>query len=196
MNNASKPPSGFFASEDAWATVIAFGLLLVSLAATWPVGAEVGDGVSNALGPWITKPGSWDSNALRAVVPADGRSRLPGIVVVMVITLVSFSIATRALDRSRNQFVLAFPCVFLLATLAFVLASQSVVNHYGLSYALWALLLGLIISNTVGTPELLRRGDQFPRTGETFSWWQTAGVVRHGTVVKPMPDTVNGLADV
>ncbi len=42
--------------------------------------------------------------------------------------------------------------MFALATLAFMLAGQKVVKHYNLEYALWALVVGLIVSNTVGTP--------------------------------------------
>jgi uncharacterized membrane protein YadS len=36
-----------------------------------------------------------------------------------------------------------------------VLAGQEVVKHYNLEYALWAVLLGLLISNTIGTPAWL-----------------------------------------
>ena len=46
--------------------------------------------------------------------------------------------------------------VFLLGTLALVLAGQSVIKYYNLEYALWALLVGLLISNTIGTPSWLR----------------------------------------
>ena len=58
--------------------------------------------------------------------------------------------------RSGGRFLVAFPAVFLLAVLAYVLAGQSVIKYYGLSYALWALVVGLLISNTIGTPSFLR----------------------------------------
>ncbi len=53
-------------------------------------------------------------------------------------------------------FPLAFAGLFLLAVLAYLLAGQNVVKHYNLEYALWALVVGLIISNTLGTPRFLR----------------------------------------
>jgi len=52
------------------------------------------------------------------------------------------------------------PCVrvFLLSLLAYVLAEQKVVKYYGLEYALWALLIGLLISNTIGVSKVLSAG--------------------------------------
>jgi uncharacterized membrane protein YadS len=67
-----------------------------------------------------------------------------------------------------GTFPLAFLIVFLLAVLAFVLAGQKVIKHYNLEYALWALLVGLIISNTIGTPGWLRpavRTEFYIKTG-------------------------------
>jgi len=58
--------------------------------------------------------------------------------------------------------------VFLLATFAYVLAGQAVVKAYNLEYALWALLVGLIVSNTIGTPSWMRPAIQtefFIKTG-------------------------------
>ncbi len=36
------------------------------------------------------------------------------------------------------------------------MAGQVTVKHYNLEYALWALLVGLVISNTIGVPDWLR----------------------------------------
>ncbi|MCP4511416.1 MAG: putative sulfate exporter family transporter, partial [Fuerstiella sp.] len=69
---------------------------------------------------------------------------------------VLFTIATQIRGLSGAKFLKAFPVVFLLATLAYVMAAQSVVKAYNLEYALWALMVGLIISNTVRTPEFLK----------------------------------------
>jgi uncharacterized membrane protein YadS len=48
------------------------------------------------------------------------------------------------------------------------MAGQEVVKQYGFEYVLWALLLGLVISNTVGTPVWMRgavRGELFIKWG-------------------------------
>ena len=49
-----------------------------------------------------------------------------------------------------------FLVLSLLGTLAFVMASQEVIKQYNYEYVLWALLLGLLISNTVGVPRSIR----------------------------------------
>ena len=53
-------------------------------------------------------------------------------------------------------FLKAYPVIFLLAVLSFILAGQSLIKAYNLEYALWALFVGLVICNTVGTPAWLR----------------------------------------
>ncbi len=66
------------------------------------------------------------------------------------------AIAVRTLGDNAGDYIRAFPAVFVLATLAFYIAANEVLAAYGLGYALWALALGLIISNFIGTPEWLR----------------------------------------
>ena len=63
---------------------------------------------------------------------------------------------------------MSFHKVFGLSMLAYVLAEQKVVKYYGLEYALWALLIGLLISNTVGVSGRLRpavRTELYMKTG-------------------------------
>src|SRR5439155_12781283 len=52
-------------------------------------------------------------------------------------------------------FALAFPAVFILAWVARVLAGNGLFIDYGVEYVIFALLMGLLISNTVGTPKWL-----------------------------------------
>jgi uncharacterized integral membrane protein (TIGR00698 family) len=66
------------------------------------------------------------------------------------------------------KFVLAFAGVFLLAVLSYMLAAQTDMKNMGISYAVWAILLGLIISNTIGTPQWMKAAVQteyFIKTG-------------------------------
>lgn len=58
--------------------------------------------------------------------------------------------------------------VFALAALTYVVANEAVVKAYGISYAFWALVIGLLISNTLGTPEWLKpalRTEFYIKTG-------------------------------
>lgn len=131
--------------------------------------AEVRDQLArNPLAPWLGKLGSWTDNPLDAFTTSSGKSLLPGLVGVFVVSLVLFGIGLRGMGQSVRWFPLAFLVVFLLAVLAYVLAGQKVIKHYNLEYALWALLVGLVISNTVGTPAWLRsavRTEFYIKTG-------------------------------
>jgi uncharacterized membrane protein YadS len=83
--------------------------------------------------------------------------------------LLILGVAAKALrGGSVGSFVSAFPPLFLLATLAFMMGSQKDVSAWGLEYVLWALVLGLLISNTVGTPRWIRpavMGEQYIKIG-------------------------------
>ena len=61
-----------------------------------------------------------------------------------------------------------FVFVFLIAVLSHFLAGQSSVKNIGMGYAAWAILLGLIISNTIGTPSWVKpalTSELFIKTG-------------------------------
>ncbi|MGI6225361.1 MAG: YeiH family protein [Peptococcales bacterium] len=64
-----------------------------------------------------------------------------------------FSIGVYFMGRSVKEFLLGFPGVFIVGTLAYFLAAQTQLKAWGLEYVLWAILLGMIISNTIGTPK-------------------------------------------
>jgi uncharacterized integral membrane protein (TIGR00698 family) len=64
--------------------------------------------------------------------------------------------------------LVGLPIVFCLAWLARFLAGNGLFVNWGIEYVIFALLLGLLISNTVGTPEWLRPAVQtefFIKTG-------------------------------
>lgn len=66
---------------------------------------------------------------------------------------VFFGIGMFFMGKNVKKFFLGFLFIFFLAILAYVLASQSALKSAGLGYALWAIIIGLIISNTIGTPK-------------------------------------------
>ena len=79
-----------------------------------------------------------------------------------------FGIAMRYLGLSFRKFVKGFVVVFLLAIIAYFLASYQFMKTIGFGYAAWAIILGLLISNTVGVPGFIRSAAQtelFIKTG-------------------------------
>ncbi len=59
--------------------------------------------------------------------------------------------------KELKDYAVGFPLLFLLAFIAQLISKQETVNTFGLAYAIWGLLFGLLISNTVGAPKLLKK---------------------------------------
>ncbi len=55
-----------------------------------------------------------------------------------------------------GKFLIGFPIVFVLAWLSRFIAGNGLPTDYGFEYVVFALIIGLLISNTVGTPEWLK----------------------------------------
>lgn len=111
-----------------------------------------GELATNPLASWLAKLSSWGKNPLDAFVGKGGSSNWPGVIGVFALILILFSIGLAGMGEWSGGFPVAFAAIFALAILAFVLAGQEVVKHYNLEYALWALVVGLLISNLIGTP--------------------------------------------
>jgi uncharacterized membrane protein YadS len=56
---------------------------------------------------------------------------------------------------SAKPFLIGFPVVFALALGAQILAGNALANAWGIEFVIFALLLGLLVSNTIGTPNWL-----------------------------------------
>ena len=66
-----------------------------------------------------------------------------------------------------KKFVPAFLCLFVLAVIVRLISAEFTLNRY-LEWAFWALIVGLLISNTVGVPDWLKpaiRTEFYIKTG-------------------------------
>ena len=113
--------------------------------------------ITNPAAKWLSKPGSWKANPLEAFHrPATEKGAafdaLPGTLGAFAVLGIVFAVATQIRKGQGLAFAKGFPGVFLLAIVAYVLAGQSAIKAYNLEYALlWALLVGLIVCNTIRT---------------------------------------------
>ncbi len=169
----SEPPSLLYEMRTAedWLAIWCGGLLLlVSFCAVYftlpenfaaRLQPEQTLKLTSPLKGYVAAPGAWEQNPTEAFIqPAKGEKKainnLPGTLGAAVILGLVFAIASQLKSGTGGRFLLAFPVVFLLALLAYVLAGQSVIKHYNLEYVLWAIFVGMLISNTIGTPAFLR----------------------------------------
>jgi len=98
--------------------------------------------------------------------------RVGPIVVPLLLTLLCIMALTtfgvRVMGQKAGRYAGAFLAVFILAVVSFTFANQTTIKAYGLSYAAWALAIGLLISNTVGTPGWIKPGvrtEMYIKTG-------------------------------
>jgi uncharacterized membrane protein YadS len=83
------------------------------------------------------------------------------------------------------RFLRVIPGVLLLAAIGYAgklleqnLGAYAKAHHWvfpNIEYVLWAILLGLLISNTIGVPEIFRTGVA------TYEFWLKAGIVLLGS---------------
>jgi uncharacterized integral membrane protein (TIGR00698 family) len=156
--------------EDYLAIACGVLLLVVAFGAVWfarpgdldeqvHAGAKIK--LPNPLTTYLAKPGAWTENPRDAFYRAAEDNKpafnaIPGMLVVAVVLAGVLGAAVQVRIGAGLAFLKAFPFVFVLAALSYAMAAQSVVKTYNLEYALWALLVGLVICNTVGTPEWLK----------------------------------------
>ena len=93
---------------------------------------------------------------------------LSRVIYVGIIYLILAVIGIALLGGRIGAFIVGFPVVFALAWLSRYIAGNALPVDWGFEYVIFALVLGLLISNTIGTPEWLRPAVQteyFIKTG-------------------------------
>ena len=149
MNGEEQGWSDLYRKEDWWA--IWFGAVLALL-------------VGIGLIVEVPKVGKWTANPLDAL-PAGLLPQL-GLLLLGLGILTVVGVVFMRLDWRR--YLPGYVAVFLIAVFSYLVSHQASVRAWGLSYAVWALFIGLLISNTVGTPRWLlagARSEMFIKTG-------------------------------
>lgn len=77
------------------------------------------------------------------------------LLLTLAVTGVLFTIGAKCLGEKVRKYVPAFVAVFALAVIVRLISAEFTLNRY-LEWAFWALLVGLLISNTVGVPDWMK----------------------------------------
>lgn len=165
-------PSALLHSDDWWAVWIGAALLALSALLVWgtmPADFDpaAGKKLANPAREWLGQPGKWSTNPLDAF-RSGGDFIWKKLLGVFALGLIVFGFARRVMGHSLAGFAAGYSGVFLLALAAFVITGQTFADRYNLESALWALLLGLVISNGPGTPRFLHpaiRTEFYIKTG-------------------------------
>ncbi len=144
--NTQKRPifEGAFSKED-WFTVW-LGVIIIVLGAM-------------GILPKVALPKRWGTEAAPSILASIPGEIVTGIIVTGIVCLLIFSISIFFTAKGQNaKFAVGFAIVFLLSILAHVLGQYGPLRHYGVNDVIWALVLGLLISNTIKTPEFIKPG--------------------------------------
>jgi len=144
--------------EDYWAIWFGFAIIAGALLGWIPRIPKVGKWTENPLDAFmVVKDGTADTTL---IIPLLGL-----LVGLSVLTAIGVSVMK---CEKVGKYLAGFAVVFILACFAYWIANQAEIKYWGLSYAMWALLVGLLISNTIGTPDWLKAGartELFIKTG-------------------------------
>ncbi|MDR3358223.1 MAG: YeiH family protein [Desulfovibrio sp.] len=80
----------------------------------------------------------------------------PTLAVLMFLFMMFFGTGIVFMGQNAAKFALGFVGVFVVAVLAFMMGSQSALRVYGINAEAWAIILGMLIANTVGTPSFIK----------------------------------------
>lgn len=107
-------------------------------------------------------------DALYVQVPSRSGNIVASLLVLSIGLGVITAVVVGCTGGCIRDYGIGFVGIFLLAIAAEIVAKQEAIAVYGIEYAFWALLLGLLISNTVGVPKTLlaaAKTELFIKTG-------------------------------
>jgi uncharacterized integral membrane protein (TIGR00698 family) len=149
--------------EDTSAIVVGGVLVALALAVGWTSrpAQDAGSrkafpkGWPNPLAATVDKPQTWDDSPRQALFDKKQKPVTVPILLGMAWVVGVIAGGTALRGRSVRRVLPGAAALALLGCLAYLLAGQKLVNHYNLEYPLWALLVGLVVGNTVGVPRWL-----------------------------------------
>lgn len=113
--------------------------------------SELNAAATRDIGKWREAQRKASSAAKKAKVSP--YNQIPHLIGLMIVLAVFFGAGMKLMGTSFTKFAPGFILVFAVAVLAYLAAGQATMKEYGVGYALWAIVIGLVISNTVGTPK-------------------------------------------
>ena len=125
-------------------------------------------GAKDAAELWNKKVIEIESLSKKLVQKKEGYNILFSLIILALILALIFGLGAYFMSHNYLNFIIAFIGVFSLAVLSYLLAAQMDMKNLGISYAIWAIVIGLIISNSIGTPAWLKPAIQteyFIKTG-------------------------------
>ncbi|RDU72376.1 putative sulfate exporter family transporter [Helicobacter aurati] len=133
----------WYNKEDNWANVIGISLVVV-ISIAWCMD------MFHIFDIFRVQFTGWSG---LAVIKSLQNTHFLHIVVLWIVFMVLFAVVARYLERDVGKFIVGFNVVYCLSLLVGILSTQSLAKEWQLEMPLVALLLGLILSNTLSLPQ-------------------------------------------
>ena len=143
-------------SEDIWAVLIGGLLIAIILAAVFLLNLK-----------FATPVYQWENgnDLLSKILTANN---LLLLIVIGIVFLFLSSLAVAASGNSIKKYITGFTVIFILAVFSLIIAGNKSISYYGIEYVVFALLIGLLLSNLFSLPAWLKeaaRSEFFIKTG-------------------------------
>jgi uncharacterized integral membrane protein (TIGR00698 family) len=130
--------SSLWKKEDWWACWIGWFLLLLAII---------------ALLPAVPKLARWTE--FSQAFPR-GAVAFWSLTKLFIILTILTSIGAAAMKKPVKAYIPGFLVIYIIALVALVVSNQKQIHMYGFEFVLWALIIGLFISNVLGVPGWLK----------------------------------------
>ena len=147
----SKQKSKLFSTEDWLAVWIGFIVILIGCVAVLTGAFNFSALSFSTFGLGEAKAASLPSLGSQLATGALWWKLLRTVVVLGVL----FTIGVKLMGGNVKKYIPAFLGLFVLAVIVRLISAEYTLNRY-LEWAFWALIVGLLISNTVGVPDWLK----------------------------------------
>ena len=147
----SKQKSKLFSTEDWLAVWIGFIVILIGCVAVLTGAFNFSALSFSTFGLGEAKAASLPSLGSQLATGAFWWKLLRTVVVLGVL----FTIGVKLMGGNVKKYIPAFLGLFVLAVIVRLISAEYTLNRY-LEWAFWALIVGLLISNTVGVPDWLK----------------------------------------
>jgi Kef-type K+ transport system membrane component KefB len=139
MANKAIDWSSLWKKEDWWACWIGWFILFFGIAG-WV--------------PKTPKISRWTTSLAQAF--PQGMGIVGEVLIFFIFTGILTMIGAWVMKRDVKRFIPGYFVLVIIAVIATVIANQKGIRYYGFEYVLWALFIGLFISNVFKTPEWLK----------------------------------------
>lgn len=137
--------SDLYKKEDWWAIWLGFFVIFCGIISV----------TTGAFKFKAVKFTTWANEACPTFLDAITGEYLIQLAITFVFLAVLFSVGAFFMGQDVKKFVIGFTGVFFFAWLAYLLSAHATMKNY-VEYAAWALLVGLLVCNTVGTPNWIK----------------------------------------